>query len=46
MGLKRNAYKLLVGKPEGGRPLGRPTHKWLDNIKTDLGEIHATVFYV
>jgi hypothetical protein len=33
---KRNAYRILVGKPEGKRPLGRPTHRWLDNIKMDL----------
>jgi hypothetical protein len=35
MGEKRNAYRILVGKPEGTRPLGRPRH-WQDNIKTDL----------
>jgi hypothetical protein len=31
-------YRLLVAKPEGNRPLGRPTHRWVDNIKLDLGE--------
>jgi hypothetical protein len=36
MGEKRNAYKILVGKPEGKRPLGRPRHRWVDNIKRDL----------
>jgi hypothetical protein len=36
---KRNAYRLLVGKPEGRRPLGRPRRRWLDNIKTDLVEV-------
>jgi hypothetical protein len=36
---KRNAYRLLVGKPEGKRPLGRPRRKWVDNIKMDLGEV-------
>jgi hypothetical protein len=36
---KRNAYKLLVGKPEGKRPLGRPRRRWVDNIKLDLGEV-------
>jgi hypothetical protein len=36
---KRNAYGLLVGKPEGKRPLGRPRRRWVDNIKIDLGEI-------
>jgi hypothetical protein len=35
----RNAYKILVGKPEGKRPLGRPWHRWEDNIKMDLKEI-------
>jgi hypothetical protein len=33
MGEKRNVYMLLVGKPEGKRPLGRPRHKWIDSIK-------------
>jgi hypothetical protein len=36
---KRNAYRILVGKPEGKRPLGRPRRRWVDNIKTDLREI-------
>jgi hypothetical protein len=35
----RNAYKILVGKPEGKRPLGRPRRRWVDNIKIDLREI-------
>jgi hypothetical protein len=39
MGKKRNVYRLLVGKPEGKRPLGRPRRRWVDNIKTDLLEI-------
>jgi hypothetical protein len=39
MGDKRNAYRLLVGKPEGKRPLGRPTRRWVDNIRMDLGEV-------
>jgi hypothetical protein len=39
MGEKRNAYRLLVGKPEGRRPLGRPRHRWLDNIRRDLVEV-------
>jgi hypothetical protein len=39
MGEKRNMYRLLVGKPEGRRPLGRPRHRWMDNIKMDLLEI-------
>jgi hypothetical protein len=39
MGEKRNAYRLLVGKPEGKRPLGRPKRSWVDNIRMDLGEV-------
>jgi hypothetical protein len=39
MGEKRNAYRLLVGKPEGKRPLGRPRCRWVDNITMDLGEV-------
>jgi hypothetical protein len=35
---KRNAYKILVGKPEGTGPLGIPRHRWADNIKIDLRE--------
>jgi hypothetical protein len=38
MGEKRIAYRLLVGKPEGKRPLGRPRRRWVDNIRMDLGE--------
>jgi hypothetical protein len=39
MGEKRNAYRLLVGKPEGQRRLGRPRRRWVDNIKMDLGDV-------
>jgi hypothetical protein len=39
MGEKRNAYRILVGKPEGRRPLGRSRCRWVDNIKMDLKEI-------
>jgi hypothetical protein len=40
MGETRNAYRILVGKPEGKRPLGRPRRsRWVDNIKMDLREI-------
>jgi hypothetical protein len=39
MGEKRNAYRLLVGKLEGKRPLGRPRRRSVDNIKMDLGEV-------
>ena len=35
----RNAYRVLVGKPESNRPLGRPRRKWEDNIKMDLREV-------
>jgi hypothetical protein len=38
-GERRNAYRLLVGKPEEKRPLGRPGRRWVDNIKMDLLEI-------
>jgi hypothetical protein len=37
MGEKRNAYRLLEGKPEGKRPLGRARRRWVDNIRMDLG---------
>jgi hypothetical protein len=36
---KKNAYKLLVGKPDGKIPLGRSRQRWIDNIRMDLGEI-------
>jgi hypothetical protein len=39
MGEKRNAYRLLVGKLDGRRLLGRPRHRWLDNIRVVLGEM-------
>jgi hypothetical protein len=38
-GEKRNAYRVLVGKPEEKTPLGRPRRRWVDNIKIDLREI-------
>jgi hypothetical protein len=38
-GEKRNAYRILVGKPEGKRPLGRPRRRWMKNNKMDLREI-------
>jgi hypothetical protein len=43
MGEKRNVYRLLVGKPEGKSPLGRPRRRWIDNIKMDLLEIVVSV---
>jgi hypothetical protein len=36
---RRGAYRVLVGKPEGRRPLGRPRSRWKDNIKMDLREV-------
>jgi hypothetical protein len=39
MGEKRNGYRILVGKPEGKRRVGRPRRKWMDSIKVDLREI-------
>jgi hypothetical protein len=39
MGEKRNAYRLLVGKPEGRRPLERKKRRWVNNIRMDLGEV-------
>jgi hypothetical protein len=39
MGESRGAYRALVGKPEGRRPLGRPRRRWEDNIKMDLREV-------
>jgi hypothetical protein len=39
MGEKRNTYGLLVGKPEGKRPLGRSSRRWVVNIRMNLGEI-------
>jgi hypothetical protein len=43
MGEKGNVYRLLVGKPEGKRPLRRPRRRWIDNIKLDLLEIGLNV---
>ena len=39
MGEARGAYRVLMGKPEGKRPLGRPRHRWKDNIRMDLQEV-------
>jgi hypothetical protein len=43
MGEKKNVYRLLVGKPEGKRPLGRPRRRWIYNIMMDLLEIGLSV---
>jgi hypothetical protein len=37
--VKRNEYRLLVGKPEGKRPLGRPRRRWVDNVRVDLRQV-------
>jgi hypothetical protein len=42
-GEKRNVYRLLVGRPEGKRPLGRPRCRWIDNLKMDLLEVGLSV---
>jgi hypothetical protein len=39
MGEGRGVYRVLVGNPEGKRPMGRPRHRWEDNIKMDLQEV-------
>jgi len=39
MGEERGVYRVLVVKPEGRRPLGRPRHRWMDNIRLDLQEV-------
>ena len=39
MGEERGAYRVLVGKPDGKRPLGRPRRRWVDNIRMDLQEV-------
>jgi hypothetical protein len=44
MGEGRGIYRVLVGRPEGKRPLGRPRHRWDDYIKMDLKEMGRTGF--
>ena len=39
MGEERGVYRVLVGRPERRRPLGKPRHRWVDNIKMDLQEV-------
>ena len=41
MGEEKGVYRVLVGKPEGRRPLGRPRRRWVDNIKMDLQEVEC-----
>ena len=41
MGEERGVYRVLVGNPEGRRPLGRPRHRWVDNIRMDLQEVEC-----
>ena len=43
MGERRGVYRVLMGKPEGKRPLGRPRRRWEDNIKMDLQELGCGV---
>jgi hypothetical protein len=44
MRAKRNAYRLLMGKPEGKRAVGRPRRGWVDNIRMDLGEVDTVMW--
>ena len=41
VGVERGVYRVLVGKPEGRRPQGRPRRRWVDNIRTDLQEVEC-----
>jgi hypothetical protein len=43
MGAERGVHRVLVGKPEGKRPLGRPRRRWEDNIKMDVEEVGGVV---
>ena len=44
MGEEREVYRVLVGKPERRRPLGRPRRRWVDNIRMDLQEVGCDVY--
>ena len=44
MGKRSGIYRVLIGKPEGDRPLGRPRRRWKDNIKKDLQEVGCGVW--
>jgi hypothetical protein len=46
MGEERGVYRVLVGKPEGKRPLGRPRRRWKDNIRMDFQEVGCGVCYI
>jgi len=46
MGEGRGVHRVLVGKPEGKRPLGKPRHRWEDNIKMDLREVRRGVDWI
>jgi hypothetical protein len=41
IGNRRSVYRVLVGKPEGKRPFGRPRHRWEDNITTDFRKVES-----
>jgi hypothetical protein len=43
---ERGVYRILVGRPEGRRPLGRPRRRWEDNIKTDLQEVGSDINWI
>ena len=45
VGKVRRVYRVLVGKPEGRRPLGRPRRRWVDNIRMDLQEVGCGYMY-
>jgi len=45
MGERRGVYRVLVGRPEGKRSLGRPRYRWEDNIKIDLQEVGCGVWF-
>jgi len=44
MGEERGVYRVLMGKPEGRRPLGRPRRRWVDNIRMDLQEVDVCIW--
>jgi hypothetical protein len=46
MGQRRDVYRVLVRKPEGKRPLGRPRHRWEDNFKMGLQEVRWYVIWI